>query len=499
MKKIVCILTSLFLTTTLFGCSKGEMVVLEEKKRSTLSKLSIQAENGIDDFDLAFLKQIQKDENQIYSPLSIKYALCMLKEAASGKTREELDSIVGEYVPSVYENSKNLSLANLFAIKDTIASDVDEALVNSLQSKYQAEILVDSFQSPDKINDWIEEKTLGMIEKYNKELDPNLEFLMINALAIDMEWKNKIQDYFEYSAKHENFVDFVDLYTDPQKQTTTFDGNTVEGVQISAIANNYDIVSELGEDTIRDTVKKDMLEKYKNNDSGIQNLQNWYRIDDINTLIETYLDDYINDLKANYGYYGQSTDFFYYDDEEIKVFAKDLKEYNGTTFEYIGIMPKTTSLSDYISSLDAKKINAIVDSLIDPSTATFEEGYLTHITGSFPIFSYDYSLDLDSCLKEQGLESMYKSSNDFQTITTSPIIIQTSHKSKIDFSNEGIKAAAVTQIGGLGGAAANYDYEFDIPVKEIDLTFDQPFLYLIRNKETGDLWFIGTVYEGIQE
>ena len=34
-----------------------------------------------------------------------------------------------------------------------------------------------------------------------------------------------------------------------------------------------------------------------------------------------------------------------------------------------------------------------------------------------------------------------------------------------------------------------------VPVEEIDLTFDKPFLFIIRDKETGEVWFAGTVYE----
>ena len=67
-----------------------------------------------------------------------------------------------------------------------------------------------------------------------------------------------------------------------------------------------------------------------------------------------------------------------------------------------------------------------------------------------------------------------------------------------DFSNNGIKAAAATQVGGLGAANGGFDYFYEIPVEEIDLTFDKPFMYIIRDKATGEVWFAGTVYEGLQ-
>ena len=35
----------------------------------------------------------------------------------------------------------------------------------------------------------------------------------------------------------------------------------------------------------------------------------------------------------------------------------------------------------------------------------------------------------------------------------------------------------------------------DIPIEKIDLTFDKPYMFIIRDKESGEVWFAGTVYE----
>ena len=49
-------------------------------------------------------------------------------------------------------------------------------------------------------------------------------------------------------------------------------------------------------------------------------------------------------------------------------------------------------------------------------------------------------------------------------------------------------------MGGFGSAAGGFDYLFDVPVVTIDLTFDKPYMYIIRDKDTGEVWFTGTVY-----
>ena len=72
------------------------------------------------------------------------------------------------------------------------------------------------------------------------------------------------------------------------------------------------------------------------------------------------------------------------------------------------------------------------------------------------------------------------------------------HKANIEFSNDGIKASAATAMGGFGAAGGPYfEHLFKVPVKNIDVTFDKPYMYLIRDKATGEVWFTGTVYEPI--
>ena len=42
-----------------------------------------------------------------------------------------------------------------------------------------------------------------------------------------------------------------------------------------------------------------------------------------------------------------------------------------------------------------------------------------------------------------------------------------------------------------------FEHLFKVPVKDIDISFNKPYMYLIRDKATGEVWFAGTVYEGI--
>ena len=81
--------------------------------------------------------------------------------------------------------------------------------------------------------------------------------------------------------------------------------------------------------------------------------------------------------------------------------------------------------------------------------------------------------------------------------TENSYIAVAKHKANIEFTQDGIKAAAATMVGGLG-AGDWYDYFVEMPTDDIDITFDKPYMFLIRDKETGETWFVGTVYEPLK-
>ena len=65
----------------------------EEVEEDPTNYLAYQIKgNAIGDFDLQFLKLENNKKNVVYSPLSIKYALEMLKEGANGKNCRRLYS-----------------------------------------------------------------------------------------------------------------------------------------------------------------------------------------------------------------------------------------------------------------------------------------------------------------------------------------------------------------------------------------------------------------------
>jgi len=476
--------------------NKDEKTVTTEKK-TVKSDFKLTG-NDLEEFDLQFLRIENKKENIVYSPLSIKYALAMLNEGAEGDTKEQIKALIGDYKAKKYINSKNMSIANAFFIKNTAASQIVDTFKTTLKDKYDAEIITDEFKDPYKINNWVKEKTLGLIPKALDGIDEEDIYYIVNALAIDMEWQNYIVQPGLLQPKAGEFTSFV-IYSHTnigwQVQENEIAGNfngkenSIKTLEIGASVNNFDPIKKYGSEDKYKKVIRDYYEKcYKENpvEAG-----------------EDYVVDIDEDVKNAYeavtsitGDVKMSTDFLVYNDDDVKVFAKNLKKYDGTTLQYVGIMPIKEDLSTFISNTGSEKIKEYVKGLKEIKRDSFEDGYITLIKGSVPKFKYDYDLDLKGDLKKLGITDVFDATKAKLTKLTKEqsYISKAIHKATIEFSEYGIKAGAVTIGGGAGNLNGLCHYSEEIPTKKIDLTFDKPYLYIIRDIDSGEVWFTGQVY-----
>ena len=489
--------------------------VVKAEKQEYKSELRLSG-NGLEDFDLYFMKLENNKKNSVYSPLSIKYALAMLSEGAKGETKEQIDSIIGDYKAKTYPNNEHMSFANAMFIRDSFKDNVNEGYIKNLKDKYGAEVVIDPFANPDNINSWVSNRTFNLINNLVDDVSNN-DFFLINALAIDMNWNYQIHcalgqttpclggEYGDYhiTYNHEKIKEddkFAYSWTevpysgDNAFYHLEFNGQKdTKASKVLADFNKYDIVKDLGEDKIRKEVG-DAYRKYLDSEQGKNDLKS--NPEYVITDVDKFLDGYIDELNSNYGKGASNTDFYLYDDKEVKVFAKDLKEYDGMTLQYVGIMPVEEELSSYIDNVKADDINNIIRGLKEVKIDSFKEGVATIVRGDIPLFKYDYQLQLVEDLNKLGIKNIFDSNSDLSNMVKGKATIDKAiHKADIDFSNEGIKAAAATAIGGFGATSGGFEYLYLIPTEEIDLTFNKPYMYIIRDKDSGEVWFTGTVYE----
>ena len=135
-------------------------------------------------------------KNQVFSPVSLAYALGMALEGADGATEDEIEKALGtddldDWIE--YNGSKlttaGLKLANAAFITGEIQPDAD--YIEDLKKDFGAEWFEMSGDMADKINQWTKEHTDGLIEKLiDGELDPLSQLVLVNAVAMDAKWSS---------------------------------------------------------------------------------------------------------------------------------------------------------------------------------------------------------------------------------------------------------------------------------------------------------------------
>ena len=463
--------------------------------------------SAMSDFDLAFLRLQNKADNVVYSPISIKYALAMLSDAADGNSKTQITNLIGNYTPKTYTNNANRSFANAMFIREKIKGEILSSYTTTLQQKYNASVVYDAFTSVAPINQWIADKTMNIIKNMLSDdaLREDTDFMLINALAIDMDWDNQLQCAISDEAtvnvsdvscklynpnfgneKYYHYIPYIGLDSTEGFKKLTFNGEEIESAEIGVSANRYDIVKELGEEYIRSTVLA-AYDKWKAEENDGEEDEDFD------------IDNYMEELGSNYGQIYTSTDFYFSDNDDEKVFAKDLKTYDDSTLQYVGIMPKNEDLNTYVNAMTVENLASLINSIKDASVVdNYKDGVVTQVEGYIPFFNFNYNLKLKEDLMNLGVTDVFNpDAADLSKLTSvaHSYIQDAFHKADIDFSNDGIKAAAATVVsGGLGAGNPHFVYKWDVPVEKIDITFNKPFFFIIRDKSTGEIWFAGTVY-----
>jgi len=358
------------------------------------------------EFDFTFLKMENEKKNMLYSPLSIEYALKMLEEGADGKTYDEIHNVIGNLeLPKYTDIKEKLSLANGLFIRDAYYNGVKTSYINTLKEKYDAEVVKDKFENANNANKWIEDKTLGIIKNMLEDemiQNPNLVMLIINALAIDMEWEYR------------------------------FDFDSTRGKPFYL---------ENGQEMVATTMfNKEVASK------GVA----------------------------------------FYKGDNVIALTMALQDYDGTQFEFMAIMPEKENLSTYVENVTKEQINQIDNNL----TLTSDTEFGVNI--SIPKFKFSYDLKFKTDLMNLGIEQAfdeYDANFSNMAVANDLYVSEALHKADIEFTERGVKAAAVTVFGMMTKGAMPV---FKDPVV---IEINKPFMFIIRDKNTKDIWFTGTVYK----
>ncbi len=151
--------------------------------------------------------------------------------------------------------------------------------------------------------------------------------------------------------------------------------------------------------------------------------------------------------------------------------------YDGEELSMVVFLPESDRFDEFETSLDAGRVEEIINNLSSWS-------YL-HLT--MPKFEYEFSLSLKKTLKAMGMNDAFNALvADFSGMdgTRDLSIGDVIHKAFVSVDEAGTEAAAATAV---------IMTTTGMPPTPTELTLDHPFIFLIRDMETGTLLFAGRV------
>jgi len=388
----------------------GLVILLLPKKgeapaNKPTSKVSF-IDNKTNDFNIRLLQyanSVNPNTNYLISPYSIEMALAMVKEGSNGDTLKQIEEMIGKR--NIKDVSNNyIKVSNGIFVKDTYKKIIEAKFNKALKSKFKSEVLYDAFKSPDVINEWVKQKTDGMIPTLMDDISDEFVLALVNAIAIDVKWQSK----FECNNTYE-------------EEFTKKDNSKLKVEMMHSTYSN---------------------ESYK-----------------------------------------------YIKDKEVEGIILPYEE--GTNLEFIAIKPK--NIDEYINNLTGDKLNKTIDG----AKASSEN---VKVNLSIPRFTYDYTFaEFKQTLELMGMKDAFDKNNaNFTKIITKDNMTKSGmtnlyinkaiHKTHIELSETGTKAAAVT---GFTFDKANSAPESNI--KYVDIELNKTFMYIIRNTNTKEMLFVGVV------
>lgn len=217
-KKVSMILTLLFCLVSMVGCKntttnlmKG-LVKNEVVKEDKLSPDEFEVKYSNFAWRLFNVCRLYdgKKKNTLISPISVFIALAMVTNGANGETLVQIEEILGmtkvELNCLVYAyadllsvrnpNFGKLSLANSIWYRNDPRLTVKQDFLQTIKDYYDGDIFKSPFDSDTlkEINNWVDEKTDGMIPAIIDKISDKAIMYLVNALSFDAEWQDLYLD-----------------------------------------------------------------------------------------------------------------------------------------------------------------------------------------------------------------------------------------------------------------------------------------------------------------
>jgi serpin B len=151
--------------------------------------------------------------------------------------------------------------------------------------------------------------------------------------------------------------------------------------------------------------------------------------------------------------------------------------YDGNELSMVILLPASGNFQAFGKGLQAQQVDAIIKDLQN-----------TRVTLTMPQFKFESQFSLKDTLAEMGMPDAFSPDDaDFSGMTGNPelFISDVVHKAFVAVDEDGTEAAAATAVI-VGTTSAPTE-------PPVAVTLDRPFIFLIRDIQTGAILFIGRV------
>jgi len=149
--------------------------------------------------------------------------------------------------------------------------------------------------------------------------------------------------------------------------------------------------------------------------------------------------------------------------------------YDGGELSMVILLPQSDQFEAFEGSLDAQRVEDVVKALETRQVAL-----------TMPRFEFESSFSLKEALATMGMPVAFSGGADFSGMTGNRdlFIADVVHKAFVSVDEAGTEAAAATAVVMELTA---------VPEAPVEVTIDHPFIFLIRDIETGTILFVGRV------
>jgi serpin B len=197
------------------GCS-SDLINIDDGNEPNLrdlsqEELSLAASSNSFVFNLFRELDAAQQDNLFFSPLSVQYALSMTLNGAKDETYDQIKEIlecddlneheINEAYQSLTDFLLNVDKEVLLSIANSIWYEekltAEEVFKKAMKEYYDAEIAALDFKSSGSvstINNWVSNKTNGLIDKLIDSIPADAVMYLINAIYFKAEWKYKFDE-----------------------------------------------------------------------------------------------------------------------------------------------------------------------------------------------------------------------------------------------------------------------------------------------------------------